>query len=99
SKSLSNFDSTHNFVASYTYTIPFDRTFARAPKPLVQGWSIAGITRFATGFPVGIFASNDRSLRGTSGLDRLDYVGGLQIYDDPRQGVHRVYNEHALHTT
>ena len=99
SKSLSNFDSTHNFVASYTYTIPFDRTFARAPKPLVQGWSIAGITRFATGFPVGIFASNDRSLRGTSGLDRPDYVGGLQIYDDPRQGDHRWFNNDAFTIT
>jgi len=59
-----NFDSTHNFIGSYSLVLPFDRAFARAPKRLVQGWRIAGITRFATGFPVGIVDFGDRALRG-----------------------------------
>ena len=96
SRSLSNFDTPHNFVASYTITLPFDRAFAGAPKRLVQGWRIAGITRFATGFPVGVFAPNDRSLSGTGGLDRPDLVGPLKISHDLRQGDHRWFNSDAF---
>lgn len=88
-KSLSSFDSTHNFVASYFYELPLDRAFSNAPRALVRGWSFAGITRFATGFPVGIFAVNDRSLLGTAGLDKPDLVGPVQFVNDPRAGDHR----------
>jgi hypothetical protein len=56
---------------------------------LVRGWSVAGITRFATGFPVGIFAVNDRSLLGTAGLDKPDLVGSVNFVNDPRAGDHR----------
>src|SRR6266446_2345884 len=69
SRALSNFDVTHNFVASYTYAIPFGKAFSNLPKRLVNGWEIAGITRLSTGFPVGLLGSFDRSLHGTSGLD------------------------------
>jgi hypothetical protein len=96
SKSLANFDLTHNFVASYNYTIPFDRAFTRAPRPLVQGWSVAGITRFSTGFPVVTWMSGDRSLRGTSGLDRPDFVGPLNIADNLRRDDHRWFNNDAF---
>ncbi|HVN80591.1 MAG TPA: carboxypeptidase-like regulatory domain-containing protein [Terriglobia bacterium] len=96
SKSLSSFDNTHNFVASYTYTVPFDRTFPSAPKPLVAGWAIAGITRFATGAPVRIFSGGDRSLRGTSGLERPDFVGPLTISDNLRSDDHRWFNNDAF---
>jgi hypothetical protein len=48
SRALSNFDVTHNFIGSYTYTIPFERAFSKAPKRLVSGWEIAGITRLST---------------------------------------------------
>jgi hypothetical protein len=83
SRSLSAFDSTHNFVASYNYDVPFHRLFAKAPKRLVEGWSINGITRFAGGFPVSLSQSGDRSLAGASGIDVPDYVGGL-VTQDPR---------------
>ena len=70
SRSLSSFDATHNFVVSYNYTLPFARLFGGAPRRLVEGWSINGITRFATGFPVTLSQSGDRSLTGSSGIDR-----------------------------
>jgi len=89
SKGLSSFDVTHNFVASYNYALPFDRALRGAPQRLVGGWSVSGITRFATGFPIEIWTSGDRSLRGTAGLDRPDFVGPLTILDNPREGVHR----------
>jgi len=80
----SNFDVTQNFVASYFYAIPFDKAFASLPKRLVEGWSVAGITRFATGFPVSLFEGDDRALRGTSGIDMPNLVGPLQITGNPR---------------
>ena len=50
SRSLSAFDATHNFVVSYNYALPFDHALGGAPKRLTQGWSLNGITRFASGF-------------------------------------------------
>lgn len=64
SRGLSAFDATHNFVASYTYTLPFDKL--DGPKKLTNGWQISGITRFSTGLPVTILETDDRSLLGTS---------------------------------
>ena len=88
SRSLSNFDVTHNFVGSYTYTIPFDRAFSNLPKRLVKGWEIAGITRFATGLPVSLLGSYDQALTGTSGLDMPNFSGTLQYAGDPRNNGH-----------
>jgi hypothetical protein len=64
SRGLSAFDSTHNFVVSYSYNLPFDKL--EGPKKLTNGWQISGITRFATGLPVTIVDNNDRSLLGTA---------------------------------
>ena len=50
-RGLSSFDMRQNFVASYTYRIPFEHLF-RADNRWTEGWSISGITRFSTGFPV-----------------------------------------------
>jgi hypothetical protein len=64
SRGLSAFDSTHNFVVSYAYTLPFDKL--NGPKKLTNGWQISGITRFATGLPITIVETDDHSLLGTS---------------------------------
>ena len=52
SRGLSAFDSTNNFVVSYSYSLPFDKL--DGPKKLTNGWQISGITRFSTGLPVTI---------------------------------------------
>ena len=97
SRALSSFDCTHNFVFSYNYAIPFDRAFPSAPKRLVQGWSVNGITRFATGFPIGLSESGDRSLTGAGGVDHPDYVGGLVITSDVRNTPnHSYFNKSAF---
>jgi hypothetical protein len=83
SRALSSFDITHNFVVSYNYATPFDKLAPRLPKRLTQGWSLNGITRFATGIPITITQGGDRSLTGTSGVDAPDFVGGL-VFSDPR---------------
>jgi hypothetical protein len=84
SRGLSNFDVTHNFVASYNWAIPFDRAFSVLPKRLTQGWTVNGITRFTTGFPIQIRQSNgDISLTG-SNADQPNRVGPVKIVD-PRK--------------
>jgi hypothetical protein len=83
---------TQNFVATYTYALPFDRFFRR--NRLTEGWSLSGTTRFSTGFPVTLYDDSDRSLLGTLGnglnnqlLDTPEYLGGpLDINTNPRNG-------------
>ncbi len=80
SRGLSNFDVTHNFVGSYSWAIPFDHAFS-GWKRLTQGWTINGITRFATGFPIQIRQGNgDISLTG-SNSDQPNRVGPVVIMD------------------
>jgi hypothetical protein len=80
SKSLSAFDVTHNFVIGYSYELPFDKLFHS--NRLTQGWIVTGITRFATGFPVTLAETDDRSLLGTCGgvsggcVDTPDFTPG-----------------------
>jgi hypothetical protein len=82
---ISSWDMTHNFVATYTFALPFRFT---------EGWSFSGTTRLATGFPVTLFDDSDRSLLGTLGngvnnelLDTPQRTSGpLQLNTNPRNG-------------
>ena len=100
SRALSAFDITHNFVVSYNYVVPFDKLSPGLPKRLTQGWSLNGITRFATGIPISISQSGDRSLTGTTGVDAPDFVGPL-VFTDPRCETcgarpHQYFNKSAF---
>jgi hypothetical protein len=96
SRSLSAFDSTHNLVVSYNYQLPFDH-FGGGAKRLTQGWSLNGITRFATGFPIAISQSGDRSLTGAGAVDHPDFIGGLVITPDVRDTPnHQYFNKSAF---
>ena len=66
SRALCAFDLTHNFVGSYTVALPFDRLVAADSwaRRVVSGWSLSGITTFATGQPVTISENDDQSLLG-----------------------------------
>jgi hypothetical protein len=55
-RAISAWDMRHNFVASYKVTLPFDLLSNRA-RNLTEGWSLAGTTRFSTGFPVTLYDS------------------------------------------
>ena len=93
SRAISAFDMRHNFVASYHYELPFHRLIANHDR-LTRGWTLSGITRFSSGFPVTFFNNKDTSLLGTipnginnNGVDTPDFVpGALQINTDPRNG-------------
>jgi hypothetical protein len=91
SRGLSAFDSTHNFVVSYSYNLPIDKL--GGPKRLTNGWQISGITRFATGLPVTIVDNSDFSLLGTAfggpitlDVDTPNRVGPLLITDPRKTG-------------
>jgi hypothetical protein len=92
SRALSSWDIPQNFVVSYTYALPFDR-FLRKNR-LTEGWSLSGISRFASGFPVTLYDDSDRSLLGTLGngvndnlLDTPELLrGSLNINTNPRNG-------------
>jgi len=92
-RGLSSFDMRHNFVASYTYNLPLANLF-RASNRWTNGWSLSGITRLSTGFPVTFYNYEDTSLLGTQGnginnlaVDGLEYTGGdLALNTNPRNG-------------
>jgi hypothetical protein len=91
----SAFDMRHNFIASYNYDLPVDRVFRRR-NAWTTGWTVSGITRFSSGFPVTLYNDTDTSLLGTFGngvnnhlLDTPNYTPGcdLQINHDPAKGA------------
>jgi hypothetical protein len=107
SYALSSFDVRHNFVLSYDYKLPIDR-LVRPHRviawQLAQGWSLSGITRFASGFPVTMINNGDNSLIGTnpngvnnSSIDEPDYNGGpLQLNGNPRTNGNNYFDTTAF---
>ncbi len=93
-RALSAFDLKHNLVASYEYQLPFERLLHRMGL-LTKGWSISGITRVSSGFPVTISADGDNSLMGsipngvnTHSLDLPDFTPGpLNLNHHPQNGL------------
>jgi hypothetical protein len=86
SRGLSTTDVRHNFVASYNWSIPFDRAFGSLPKRLTQGWNVTGITRLSTGFPIAISQSQgDVSLTGDGYWAYQPDVVGKVVTQDPHK--------------
>jgi hypothetical protein len=93
---LSKFDVTHNFVGSYNIRLPFDRFVeARWGKAIVGGWSLSGITRLASGLPITMSESDDRSLIGFGG-DVPNYTGASIIGDHNPRHRNRYFNTAAF---
>lgn len=103
-RAISAWDMRHNFVASYRVSLPFDLLLKRSNR-LTNGWSLAGTTRFSTGFPVTLFDDSDNSLLGTLGnginnylLDTPQYNGApLDVNTNPRNSRHE-FNTSAFTT-
>jgi len=87
---LCNFDVTHNFVFSYNWLMPFDKLVGPGwGKKVVGGWSLSGVTSFATGLPITLTENDDNSLIGANAipLDVPNYAGGKVLADtNPRHG-------------
>jgi hypothetical protein len=71
---------------------------------LTQGWSISGITRFASGFPVTLVNNGDNSLIGSnpngvnnSSIDEPDFTGvPLNLNHNPRSAGNTYFNARAF---
>jgi hypothetical protein len=85
SRALSTFDIAHNFVVSYSYDLPFMKSANGVKGKLLAGWTVSGITRFATGFPITLTEGDDASLCGCDGVDTPNYNGQPIHFLDPRQ--------------
>ncbi len=86
------FDATHNFVASYNYTILFDRAFRGAPRRLTQGWSLNA--DYADSRPA--CRSACRRAATVPCLEARvwtgpNYIGGLVITPDVRNTPNHTY--------
>ncbi len=98
SRGLSAFDATNNFVVSYNYLLPIDKL--GGPKKLTNGWTVSGITSFATGLPVTLVETDDHSLLGTAfggpivlPVDTPDQVAPLRTFDARNQQAFPGYNQ------
>ena len=91
SRSLSAFNMTHNFVTSYNYDFPFAKAAQGVRSKLLSGWTLSGITRFTTGFPVTLTESDDQSLCGCSGADVPNYNHQPIQFFNPRHSQSHQY--------
>ena len=93
-RALSAWDLRHSLVATFDWQLPLDRLSKRG-RALSRGWSLSGIMRASSGFPVTISSDGDRSLEGSlpngvnnRSLDRPDFTPGpLKLNHDPRTGL------------
>jgi hypothetical protein len=109
SRALSAFDLKHNFVASFECKLPFENLFRRA-NVLTRDWSVSGITRISSGFPVTMSIDGDNSLTGSipngvnnHSLDRPSFTPGpLNLNQNPRNALPyfntSLFSENALGT-
>jgi hypothetical protein len=99
---ISSFDVKHNVVVSYEYQLPFDQWLH--PDRLTRGWSLSGISHFASGFPITMINNGDNSLIGTnpnginnSSIDEPDYNGGpLHLNKNPRKNGNNYFDTTAF---
>jgi TonB dependent receptor len=102
SYALSSFDVKQNFVLSYDYQLPID-ALAHSNRA-TRGWSLSGITRFASGFPVTLINNGDNSLIGTnpngvnnSSIDEPDWNGSaLKLNANPRRNGNNYFGTSAF---
>jgi len=70
---IGNDDVPHNFKFSNVWEVPRARVSGAADK-ILNGWQLNAIVVWQSGFPFGVSAGRDNSLRGIT--DRANFVGG-----------------------
>lgn len=83
-RGLADFDATHRLVISPIWQIPLGARGNSLLSKIAGGWSVATIVSFQSGNPFTIF-SNNNSSELNNFLDRVDVVGPVQIFKDPRE--------------
>lgn len=87
---LCNFDVNQSFVLNYNWLLPFDKLVNGGwASRVLGGWSLSGITRFATGLPITLSENDDNALIGANAVpvDVPNFSGGPVLADtNPRHG-------------
>jgi hypothetical protein len=90
SRSLCRFDVKHNFVASYSVRLPFEKLAGNSAlaQRVIGGWELSGITNFASGLPITLSENDDHSLTGARGVDIPVMLAAGPVLNDtnPRHG-------------
>ncbi len=83
-KGLSDFHAGHNWVANFSYDLPFGHSLTGAAGAVLGGWQLAGIVNVRSGSPLTVFVQNNRSrsqwqpsLGPGIGRDRASYAPGV----------------------
>jgi hypothetical protein len=91
SRALSAFDVPQTLVVSYNAKLPFNKLVSNnvVINRVTEGWSLSGVTTLASGQPVQLTESDDRSLSGTFSdpIDEPSYAnngGHLFVNRNPR---------------
>jgi len=99
---LCNFDVTQNFVFSYNWLMPFDKLVGPGwARKVLGGWSLSGITNFATGLPVTLTENDDFSLIGANAipLDVPNYTKGAPLFVNRNPRSRQPYFNNAIDGT
>ncbi len=82
-KGPSDFDTRHNWVASFSWELPFAKSASPVARALAAGWQVSGIWVMRSGQPLTVFVTANRSRsqwnpsRGPGiGQDRPSYAPG-----------------------
>ncbi len=78
----SAFDVRHNFVANFTYNLPFRADGGL--KRIVEGWQLGGILSLQTGRPFHVNISGDRAGTGNASNQRPDVIGNPNLPESER---------------
>ncbi len=96
---LCNFDVTHNFVFSYNWLLPFDKLVGPGvARKILGGWSLSGVTNFASGLPVTVTENDDMSLIGANAipLDVPNYTKGAPLFVNRNPRARQPYFNNAI---
>jgi len=58
-KGLSNFDSTHSYLWSYSYDVPVFQGTNRLLKAITRDWQLSGVCMWKTGTPLTLYIGSD----------------------------------------
>ena len=96
SRASSSFDVRHSATGALSYRLPRAFKSVRIPEALA-GWTLSGILRARTGFPVDIKNTEEGLGRGFDNFGRPDLIAGVPIWiDDSSRGGGRVLNPAAF---
>jgi hypothetical protein len=78
-RASSNFDARQSLSATLSYRIPFERRSTPLP-PWLAGWTLSGIFRARSGFPIDVLADEQPLGQGFDNVGRPDRVPGVPVW-------------------